>query len=790
VCASFDSREAPAVSQATGRSDALLEDGRLDSWKEIARHLGRSVLTAQRWEKSEGLPVHRHAHEKQASVYAYKSELDAWRASRGRAASTNAATTERKTWGGFRARYLTWRVLVAIAALLLVVTMFTRLRLHAAKVQWARQEALPAIEQLVYSDWSSKNVVKAYMLAVEAEAYLGEDARTRLLPNFVYEPVVVTAEPSGVDLVVWTYGGGDTVRYHVDSLARIRIPRTTVQWSARKEGYEPVGGTLDVFVDSLRIVFDRAGSVPAQMVRATGGTLFMGLGRLARSVSSAMQPAADYQTYQLADYWIDRFEVTNREFKRVVDAGGYANPEYWKEAFLKDGRQLSFAEAMRLFRDRTGRLGPATWEGGDFPEGRGDYPVTGVSWFEAMAYAAFSGKSLPSVFHWARAAGLWGNSEIVPRSNFSKDGLAPVGRYKGVNAVGTYDMAGNAKEWCFNATSGGRFILGGAWSEPVYMFSEVDAQSPYAREETFGFRLVKYITPPAPALLAAVDYPRRDYSRERPVSDAEFKMIRGFYSYDRSPLRATIDSVDDSNEHWRRETVSFDAAYGGERVTAWLFLPRHVPLPYQVVINFPGVWGFIFHSSPAVLTTLESTPVTSGRALVYPVYKGTFGRRSALSIADPRRTDLYREHVLDWYKDLGRTLDYVETRRDLDASRVAFLGFSWGARMAPVYLAVEPRLKTAVLVSGGLNPLETFAEVDPFNFASHVTTPVLTLNGKYDNAFPPETSQDPLFRLFAASEGNKKHVVFESGHSVPMNTVVKETLEWFDRYLGPVARAP
>jgi len=55
---------------------------RLESWKEIAAYLNRDARTVQRWEKTEGLPVHRHVHEAQASIYAYTAELDAWRAER------------------------------------------------------------------------------------------------------------------------------------------------------------------------------------------------------------------------------------------------------------------------------------------------------------------------------------------------------------------------------------------------------------------------------------------------------------------------------------------------------------------------------------------------------------------------------------------------------------------------------------------------------------------------------------------------------------------------------------
>src|SRR5437764_2516702 len=55
-----------------------LENRRLDSWKEIGAYLKRDVSTVQRWEKKEGLPVHRHQHEKLGTVYAFQSEIDAW----------------------------------------------------------------------------------------------------------------------------------------------------------------------------------------------------------------------------------------------------------------------------------------------------------------------------------------------------------------------------------------------------------------------------------------------------------------------------------------------------------------------------------------------------------------------------------------------------------------------------------------------------------------------------------------------------------------------------------------
>src|SRR6202167_1041541 len=66
---------------ATPTRERPLED-RLDSWKEIAAYLNRDVTTVQRWEKREGMPVHRHLHDRMGSVYASRSELDAWMLSR------------------------------------------------------------------------------------------------------------------------------------------------------------------------------------------------------------------------------------------------------------------------------------------------------------------------------------------------------------------------------------------------------------------------------------------------------------------------------------------------------------------------------------------------------------------------------------------------------------------------------------------------------------------------------------------------------------------------------------
>ncbi len=232
--------------------------------------------------------------------------------------------------------------------------------------------------------------------------------------------------------------------------------------------------------------------------------------------------------------------------------------------------------------------------------------------------------------------------------------------------------------------------------------------------------------------------------------------------------------------------MSFTAAYRGERMSALVYTPKNVPPPWQVVIHFPGSGALHARSSAEVGTATFNFIVKSGRAIVYPIYKSTYERGDGLASDNQDRTRNYRDHVLMWAQDLSRALDYVETRTDLDARHIAFHGVSWGGALGPLMAAVEPRIRAVVLVSGGLEFQPSLPEVDPLNFAPHMRQPTLMLNGRYDFSFPVETSQRPLFQFLGARAQDKRHVVAEGGHWPPQDLLVKETIDWLDRYLGPV----
>ena len=196
---------------------------------------------------------------------------------------------------------------------------------------------------------------------------------------------------------------------------------------------------------------------------------------------------------KVPEFWLDRFEVTNRHYQDFVDAGGYGKPEFWQEPLVSDGKTLTWEQAMSVFRDKTGRPGPADWELGKYPEGKGDYPVTGVSWYEAAAYARFAGKRLPAYVEWQRAARTeWLYADALLVSNFSGKGLAPVGSYRGLDRFGTYDLFGNCKEWLWNEyRPGQRMVMGGAWDEAYYASMMTDEATPMERRANIGFRCAR-----------------------------------------------------------------------------------------------------------------------------------------------------------------------------------------------------------------------------------------------------------------------------------------------------------
>jgi eukaryotic-like serine/threonine-protein kinase len=636
---------------------------------------------------------------------------------------------------------------------------------HYARIRWVHDVAVPELQKLALD----RNGVAFYKLAQQAERYGPGDPALKQVETQNLWPLPVLTTPPGAEVFFRGYRDRQGNWEHLGKTPMNDLQLIDAQYAMRlvRDGYEPVELTSEYTAEN--IILDPISSLPKNMVHVPP-----------RKVSVAGIPHMD-----LDDFLIDKYEVTNAEFKKFVDAGGYRDPKYWKFPFNKEGQALSFEQAMALFVDETDRPAPSSWNLGNFPAGQESYPVSGVSWYEAAAYAEFVGKSLPTVFHWYQAASMGEHSDILDTSNFSGKGPAPVGSYAGLGPYGTYDMAGNVKEWCFNSDGGRRYILGADSTEPKYMYQTPDARQPLDRSASNGFRLVKYLrSAPLPeALTAQVSFQSIDYRNAKPVPDAIFRIYQGLYSYDRTPLDARIEAVDDNSPYWRRERISFKAAYNDERVIAFLYLPKSVSPPYQTVVHFPGSEALTFHTFTDLNLLNLDFLMKSGRAVLFPVYKGTYER---ITHSTAPGSSEQRDETIQRSKDLRRSLDYLETRSDIDHDRLAFYGFSWGGWEGPITLAIESRFKTAVLADGGCAPRKSLPEIDPINFAPYIKIPVLMINGRYDFVVPFETCQQPFFRLLGTPPPDKREVVLESGHGLPFTPWFKETLDWLDHYLGRV----
>ena len=256
------------------------------------------------------------------------------------------------------------------------------------------------------------------------------------------------------------------------------------------------------------------------------------------------------------------------------------------------------------------------------------------------------------------------------------------------------------------------------------MFTDPDAQSPFARNPTYGFRCIKLDRPEdmSSALTAGVVAPSRDWRNVKPVSAPVFEAWRSLYSFDHGDLKVQSESVDDTSPDWRREKVSYAAAYGNERIPAYLFLPKNAKPPYQVMVGFSGANVFSERSS-AETTDVDrfNFIMRSGRAFLYPVYKSTFERQDGLRNDTPDMTAGFRDHMVMWSKDVGRSVDYLESRSDIAKDRIGYIGLSTGAVLAPVFLAIEPRISLGVIYMGGINLQPSLPEADTVNFAPRVT---------------------------------------------------------------------
>jgi len=638
---------------------------------------------------------------------------------------------------------------------------------------WAREQAIPEIASLT----AEGKPLAAFLLLQKAEEYLPGDPQLAQIVRTSTGFTSIHSTPTAAQVEIQDYlsPNSDWFPLGATPLERVRIPNGYFRWRVSKPGsgeFITAPFTADAMQFALGSALDSPpGMVPVPAVEFGDMIGFVG-----------------WISQRLPPYDIDKFEVTNRQYQAFVDQGGYRKREYWKEKFVKDGKELTWDQAMDLFRDPTGRPGPSTWEGGQFPPGQGDYPIAGVSWYEAAAYAAFAGHSLPTFIQWYNAAPGDVARFSINESNFNGRGTVRVGASASVGPYGTYDMTGNVREWCLNAVNGDRrFILGGAWNTQTYQAYDPEALPAFDRSPSNGLRTVLNRAPLPPGAAAPVVGMDRDFTKAKPAPDAVFAAYQAMYAYGARPLNAERQGIVENTADWSKQKIVIDAGYGSDRLPMFLFLPKNVHPPFQAVVFFPSARVNTMPSSDD-LGDMEFIDyvMQSGRAVLYPIYLGTYERAKEEEAWPGTGQD--RDWLIRQSREVRRAVDYLETRPEIDKGRIGYLGVSQGSADGVIFTALEDRFKAIVFLDGGffLGPAQT--GTDQVDFAPRLKRPVLMVNGRYDFTFSLDRAQLPMFHMIGTPEAEKRHVVFDTPHDVSQQKteLSREVLAWLDKYLGKV----
>jgi len=719
------------------------------------------------------------------------------------AVSAPAATTKG------RAR---WVVGLVIAALVVGIAAYIAIAQTRSRARAQQALVLTQIAELVGKD--------QYGAAFDLARPLSRDASLLANPTFagLWRQIVVPMKPlvsqdgASVSFKAYDDPAGAWIDAGTTPLEEwVDAPRGALRLKISKQGFRTgefvvaVPGPSVQTQQPRRFPFDRP-SVPLELVpegKLPDDMVYVPRTDVPVYLSGWSTSLLGSDRHDIPAFAIARSEVTNREFKEFIDAGGYENAQYWQDLkFRYRAEELSWAQARKLFVDSTGRPGPAGWQLSTYPRGQDDWPVVGVSWYEAVAYARFRKQMLPTIHHWMRAAFTPYDpmfptaAAITKQSRFFADAPESARSEQGLGPWGTYHMAGNAREWVSNFADGDAVALGSGWPEYASNFARVYTADPLARLPDHGLRLMQMLddAPLDPTLLEPIKLVRdTPFANRAPVSDDAFAAMRFQFTTPRvAPASVAANRIDES-PLWTIDEVTLTFA-AQEPTTLFIVRPKAQKGKLQPIV-YSGVGDCCYMKRPNrdALEQLQIAGfvVNSGRALVMPIWAGGYERYSPEPRVTAEAMDRERLVSLQWQHDLGATLDYLESQPDLDVQKIGYFGISRGASFAGVInIALEPRIHAAVLASGGIwihSPLHPM--IDLINYAPRITMPVLMLSGRYDHIYPYEQSQKRTFELLGTPADKKQQIAYDTGHfTLPPNRVAADVTDWFDRYLGRVSK--
>ena len=665
--------------------------------------------------------------------------------------------------------------LVIIAAVLAIVPGMSRRRSERGQRQLALATALA----------DSGRYVEAYQAFTKAETALPGDSAVAKLGPKVADIIGVTSEPAGAKVYAHRFGADDSIDLGETPVTSRRLPRGDYRIRVEKPGFVPYttisatqgtrprkNGWRTGETVTIAAALAPDSGVPPDMVFVPGGEYTLAGPKMPLGVKATLDA-----------YFIDTYEVSNELYRGFVTRVGYP----------------------KGFHDRTGMPGPRGWTGQQYPQDRGRYPVTGVSWVEASAYCASVGKRLPTIFEWEKAArngvvatgeGLsmpWGYSRpgdaTDVRANFGGSETKPVDAYPfGISTYGAYNMAGNVKEWTANPLLNGRGVTGGSWEDLPYLYGTYGAHDPSTASAALGFRCARTARPSS-GDQGAFRIPSNDRTPVyTAVGPAEFQALLAHYRFDPQPLEPrTLQTVE--THDWTRYKISY-VALESDTALGYLYIPKQATAPYQTIVYLSSTAAFVgLRTVPEEVEWAIGPNIRAGRAVFAIVFKGTAERAFGAGWEPPPPPSVrFRDLMVLHGTEMRRAVDYLETRDDIDTRRLAYVGLSWGAGSRLPLAAIDDRFRAIVLIGAGIDERlqPTLPAASNINFAPYIRPPKLLLNGDMDEEHPWQTRGLPLWNLLR--EPKQLVLIPGAGHVPALEYRVPAVNKFLDQTLGPVHR--
>ena len=516
---------------------------------------------------------------------------------------------------------------------------------------------------------------------------------------------------------------------------------------------------------------------------------------LGKSFNRMWLQGVQFNNIKIDPFTISKFEVSNKEYQEFVDSGGYTNPKFWDFPITIDNRSYDFKSSMKFFTGKYGKPGPANWSYGKFPSGLENHPVTGVSWFEAKAYAKFRNQDIPNVFQWLYASGTGFSgiydSNMIDNSNFNSNQMREVTDTRG-NANGVNNIAGNVKEWLHNPFGDKKdeySILGGSYQEPSYYVKNYASLPPLDRSIGNGIRLVKNLNngqKDQNKTLVVPDF-YRDITSEPDVSDEVFELFKSQFDYKKTELNVSTQIADDFQSGYTLETFNLDTTYdSNEKLFGYIIYSNSYKDRYSPVIVVPSARAILDKTVDELPETILSQfkyLIDEGYAIFHPIYFNTYSRERVINTWLPNESEEYKEMIVKWGQDYKRSLDYLQTRKDFKFKNLSYYGYSLGSRYANILLAIDNRVKSAFIVVGGLRMQRAKKEIDEHFYLRRVKTPIFHIVGKLDATLGYEDVYLPWKKLVGTNLEDLKTLELEDfGHGIPKDTIVKYHKSWIEKY--------